>query len=222
MLGAEGGHCIGESLEILHAFYRLGVRYLTLTHNENTSWAESATDVSIGGLGPFGYEVISEMNLLGMLVDLAHTSRSTALASIGPVSAQRVMTHSSCRGLVDHPRNVDDETMRVALSDAGGVLMLTFVPSFISAECADWDADLRRMAVSRGKDPRNLDVLRELEKEQEPPRLKATLFHVIEHLEYAREIVGVESIGLGGDYDGMSEVPVGLEDVSCYPALFAR
>jgi membrane dipeptidase len=99
--------------------------------------------------------------------------------------------------------------------------MLTFVPSFISAECADWDADLRRKAVSRGMDPRDLDILRELEKEQELPRPKATLFHVIEHLEYAREIVGVESIGLGGDYDGMSEVPVGLEDVSCYPALFA-
>jgi membrane dipeptidase len=108
-----------------------------------------------------------------------------------------------------------------ALADAGGVLMLTFVPSFISSECADWDADLRRKAVSGGRDPRNLDVLSELEKEQELSRPKATLRHVIEHLEYAREIVGVESIGLGGDYDGMSEGPVGLEDVSCYPALFA-
>ena len=220
LLGAEGGHCIGESLGILRAFYRLGVRYLTLTHNENTSWAEAATDVSIGGLRPFGYEVISEMNLLGMLVDLAHTSRSTALASIQASRAPVVMTHSSCRELVDHPRNVDDETMR-ALADAGGVMMLTFVPSFISAECAEWDAALRRKAVSQGMDPRDLDVLRELEKEQELPRPKATLSHVIEHLEYAREIVGVESIGLGGDYDGMSEVPVGLEDVSCYPALFA-
>jgi len=220
LLGAEGGHCIGDSLEILRAFYRLGVRYLTLTHNENTSWAESATDVSIGGLGRFGYEVISEMNLLGMLVDLAHTSRSTALAGIETSRAPVVITHSSCRGVVDHPRNVDDETMR-ALADAGGVLMLTFVPSFISAECADWDADLRQKAVSRGMDPRNLDVMRELAKEQQLPRPKATLFHVIDHLEYAREMMGVESIGLGGDYDGMSEVPVGLEDVSCYPALFA-
>jgi len=220
LLGAEGGHCIGDSLEILRVFYRLGVRYLTLTHNENTSWAESATDVSIGGLGRFGYEVISEMNLLGMLVDLAHTSRSTALAGIETSRAPVVITHSSCRGVVDHPRNVDDETMR-ALADAGGVLMLTFVPSFISAECADWDADLRQKAVSRGMDPRNLDVMRELAKEQQLPRPKATLFHVIDHLEYAREMMGVESIGLGGDYDGMSEVPVGLEDVSCYPALFA-
>jgi len=99
--------------------------------------------------------------------------------------------------------------------------MLTFVPSFISSDCADWDADLCRKAVSGGRDPRNLDVLREVEKEQELSRPKATLRHVIEHLEYAREIVGVESIGLGGDYDGMSEGPVGLEDVSCYPALFA-
>lgn len=220
LLGAEGGHCIGDSLEILRVIYRIGVRYLTLTHNENTSWAESATDVSIGGLGRFGYEVISEMNLLGMLVDLAHTSRSTALAGIETSRAPVVITHSSCRGLVDHPRNVDDVTMR-ALADAGGVLMLTFVPSFISAECADWDADLRQKAVSRGMDPRNLDVMRELAKEQQLPRPKATLFHVIDHLEYAREMMGVESIGLGGDYDGMSEVPVGLEDVSCYPALFA-
>jgi len=123
LLGAEGGHCIGESLEILRAFYRLGVRYLTLTHNENTSWAESATDVAIGGLRPFGYEVISEMNLLGMLVDLAHTSRSTALASIRASRAPAVITHSSCRSLVDHPRNVDDETLR-ALADAGGVLIV--------------------------------------------------------------------------------------------------
>jgi len=116
LLGAEGGHCIGESLEILRAFYRLGVRYLTLTHNENTSWAESATDVAIGGLRPFGYEVISEMNLLGMLVDLAHTSRSTALASIRASRAPAVITHSSCRSLVDHPRNVDDETLRARLA----------------------------------------------------------------------------------------------------------
>ena len=196
------------------------MRYLALTHNENTSWAESATDVSIGGRRPFGYEVISEMDSLGMLIDLAHTSRSTALASIRASGAPAVMTHSSCRGLVDHPRNVDDETMR-ALADAGGVLMLTFVPPFISVERADWDAELRRKAVACGKDPRNLDVLRELEKEQELPPPKATLFPAIEHLEYAREIVGVDSIGLAGDYDGMSDVPLELEDVSCYPTIFA-
>ena len=160
------------------------------------------------------------MILLGMLVDLAHAWWSPPLAGIETSRAAVVITHSSCRGVVDHPRNVDDETMR-ALADAGGVLMLTFVPSFISAECADWDADLRQKAVSRGMDPRNLDVMRELAKEQQLPRPKATLFHVIDHLEYAREMMGVESIGLGGDYDGMSEVPVGLEDVSCYPALFA-
>src|SRR5690242_316038 len=110
-------------------------------------------DIPEGGLSPIGYEVISEMNLLGMLVDRAHISRSTALASIQVSRAPAVITHSSCRGLVDHPRNVDDETMR-ALADAGGVLMLTFVLSFISAECADWDAELRRKAVACGKDAR--------------------------------------------------------------------
>jgi membrane dipeptidase len=184
LLGAEGGHCIAESLGVLRALYRLGVRYLTLTHNKNTPWADSATDEpSTGGLSDFGREVVTEMNRLGILVDLSHVAPSTMRDALDTTTAPVIFSHSSCRAVHDHPRNVPDDVLE-RLSGNGGVCMVTFVPSFV--------------AGSSG----------------------ATVADVVRHVEHAREVAGIDHIGIGGDYDGVTEVPAGLEDVSRYPVLF--
>jgi membrane dipeptidase len=184
LLGAEGGHCIAESLGALRALHRLGVRYLTLTHNENVPWADSATDEpAAGGLSDFGREVVAELNRLGMLVDLSHVAPTTMRDALEVTTAPVIFSHSSCRAVHDHPRNVPDDVLEL-LPDNGGVCMVTFVPRFVSA------------------------------------KPQATVHDVLAHLEHAREVAGVDHIGIGGDYDGTSEVPVGLEDVSRYPVLF--
>ena len=184
LLGAEGGHCIAESLGVLRALYRLGVRYLTLTHNKNVPWADSATDQpAAGGLTGFGRDVVAEMNRLGMLVDLSHVAASTMHDALDVTSAPVIFSHSSCRAVHDHPRNVPDDVLE-RLPGNGGVCMVTFVPKFVSANP------------------------------------KAGIADVVTHLEHVREVAGVEHVGIGGDYDGVATVPVGLEDVSTYPALF--
>ena len=186
LLGAEGGHCIAGSLGVLRMFYDLGVRYLTLTHSESVGWADSATDAEqAGGLSEFGREVVAEMNRLGMLVDLSHTSVATMRAAIEASAAPPIFSHSSARAIVDHPRNVPDDVL-ASLADAGGVCMVTFVPGFVSAG----------------------------------PEGTATLADVVAHVEHVRTVAGVEHVGIGGDYDGCGDMPAGLADVSCYPALF--
>lgn len=208
LLGAEGGHCIDGSLGVLRTLRRLGVRYLTLTHNSNTAWADSATDTpACGGLSPFGREVVAEMNRIGMIVDLSHVAATTMRDALDATRAPVLFTHSSCRAVTDHPRNVPDDVLE-ALARNGGTAMITFVPRFVSKAVAEWDA--RRAGTAAGGEitPAAADA----------PR--ATLDDVVAHLDHAREVAGVDHIGIGGDFDGCPELPTGLEDVARYPALF--
>jgi membrane dipeptidase len=224
LLGAEGGHSINESLGVLRMLYTLGVRYMTLTHNNNTPWADSATDEpAVGGLNDFGREVVREMQRIGMLVDLSHVAPATMHAALDVADAPVIFSHSSARALCDSPRNVPDEVLaRLAVN--GGLCMVTFVPSFVSQECADWNAGLKAEMTSRGLDPRDISQHYALQPEWEAghPRPVATLAQVADHVEHVREVAGIEHVGIGGDFDGTDQTPVGLSDVSAYPALFAE
>lgn len=194
LMGMEGGHAIENSLGALRAYYDAGVRYMTLTHGCNTDWADSATDdPRHGGLTEFGREVVREMNRMGMLVDLSHTAPSTMHDALDVAVAPVIFSHSSARGVTDHPRNVPDDVLR-RLPDNGGLVMVTFVPSFVS------DA----VRLHEGPDA-------------EAPR--ATLSDVADHVEHIRDVAGIDHVGLGGDFDGITSVVEGLEDVSTYPAL---
>jgi membrane dipeptidase len=224
LLGAEGGHAIAGSLGVLRMLYALGVRYLTLTHNANVGWADSATDeVAAGGLTDFGRDVVREMQRLGMLVDLSHVSPDTMRDTLDIAAAPVIFSHSSALALCDYPRNVPDDVL-ARLAENGGVCMVTFVPAFVSQECADWLADLKADAAHRGLDPRNLDQLFSLKPEREltHPMPRATLAQVADHIDHVRKVAGVEHVGLGGDFDGTSDVTAGIEDVSKYPALFSE
>jgi membrane dipeptidase len=224
LLGAEGGHAIAGSLGVLRMLYALGVRYMTLTHNANVGWADSATDEpQAGGLTGFGRDVVREMQRIGMLVDLSHVAVSAMHHALDVAQAPVIFSHSSARALCDSPRNVPDDVL-ARLAGNGGVCMVTFVPGFVSQECATWTAGLKAEAARRGLDPRNLDQLFSIkaEWEQSHPRPGSTLAQVADHIEHVREVAGVEHVGLGGDFDGTDEVTAGLEDVSTYPALFAE
>ena len=224
LLGAEGGHAIAGSLGVLRMLYALGVRYLTLTHNANTGWADSATDEPrAGGLTGFGRDVVGEMQRIGMLVDLSHVSVSTMNDALDVAQAPVIFSHSSARALCDSPRNVPDD-MLARLAGNGGVCMVTFVPGFVSQQCADWTAGLKAEAARRGLDPKDFDQLLSIKPEWERahPLPRATLTQVADHVDHVREVAGVEHVGLGGDFDGTTEVTAGLEDVSRYPALFAE
>ena len=224
LLGAEGGHAIAGSLGVLRMLYALGVRYLTLTHNANVGWADSATDEpQAGGLSGFGRDVVREMQRIGMLVDLSHVSPDTMRDTLDVAGAPVIFSHSSARALCDSPRNVPDDVL-TRLAGNGGVCMVTFVPGFVAQECASWTTGLKAEAARRGLDPRHLDQLFSIkaEWEQAHPRPGSTLAQVADHIEHVREVAGVEHVGLGGDFDGTDEVTAGLEDVSTYPALFAE
>ncbi|GAA3848553.1 dipeptidase [Saccharothrix violaceirubra] len=222
LIGAEGGHSINGSLGVLRALRRLGVRYMTLTHNENTPWADSATDEPVhGGLTDFGREVVREMNRIGMLVDLSHVAPSTMRDALDVSTKPIVFTHSSCRAVADHPRNVPDDVL-ARLSGNGGVCMVTFVPRFVSQRLAEWDDELKDAMTAAGENHNDLEVrerfLATWRSATPPPRV--TLDDVVAHVEHAREVAGIDHIGIGGDYDGTRELPEGLEDVSTYPDLF--
>ncbi len=224
LLGAEGGHSIASSMSVLRALYALGVRYLTLTHNLNVPWADSATDEpAAGGLTAFGREVVGEMQRLGMLVDLSHVSAAVMRDAFDAAEAPVIFSHSSARALCDHPRNVPDD-MLARLAGNGGVCMVTFVPSFVSPACREWELEFVAELRRRGLDHQDFSVWRRLLPEfaATHPRPAATLSQVADHADHVREVAGVEHVGLGGDYDGTDELPDGLQDVSCYPALVAE
>ena len=202
VLGMEGGHAIENSLGALRAFYDLGARYMTLTHSANIDWADSCCEPPrLGGLSEFGKEVVREMNRLGMLVDLSHTSPGTMHDALDVSEAPVIFSHSGARAVTDHPRNVPDDVLR-RLPENGGVVMVTFVPSFVNAEAARWSS--LPAEQRKGSEPR------------------ATMEDVIRHIEHIRRVAGVDHVGIGGDFDGISTVVQGLEDVSTYPALFAE
>jgi membrane dipeptidase len=224
LLGAEGGHSIAGSLGVLRMLFSLGVRYLTLTHNFNVGWADSATDVpDTGGLSDFGRSVVAEMNRLGMLVDLSHVSAATMHAALDASAVPVIFSHSSARAVCDNARNVPDDVLgRLAVN--GGVCMVTFVPFFVSQECTDWFAALRAEVAARGDDPADLAAVFGLlpSWEKDHPMPPATIAQVADHIDHIREVAGVGHVGLGGDFDGTPVTPVGLHDVSRYPALFAE
>jgi membrane dipeptidase len=221
LLGAEGGHSIANSLGTLRALYLLGVRYMTLTHNLNLPWADSATDQpSAGGLTAFGREVVREMQRLGMLVDLSHVAPTTMSDALDTAEAPVIFSHSSALAICDHPRNVPDAIL-ARLAANGGLCMITFVPAFVSQRCRDWDLSLAAEMDRQGLDHRDLASRRRFKGEWSAthPRPGATLADVVAHAEHVREVAGVDHIGIGGDYDGVDALPAGLEDVSSYPAL---
>jgi membrane dipeptidase len=222
LLGAEGGHSINNSLGVLRSLHALGVRYMTLTHNDNVGWADSATDEpDCGGLSDFGREVVAEMQRLGMLVDLSHVAVTTMNAALDMASAPVIFSHSSARALTDHPRNVPDDVLaRLAVN--GGVCMVAFVPFFVSQECTDWFNGLKAFAAGRGLDPDNLEEVFGLLPgwEKDHPMPPATISQVADHIDHIREVAGLAHVGIGADFDGTPTLPAGLHDVSRYPALF--
>jgi membrane dipeptidase len=224
LLGAEGGQSIASSLSVLRALHALGVRYMTLTHNRNVPWADSATDEpAAGGLTAFGREVVGEMQRLGMLVDLSHVSAGTMRDAFDAAEAPVIFSHSSARALCDHPRNVPDD-MLARLPGNGGVCMVTFVPAFVSQACRDWELAFGAEMERCGLDHRDYASRQQLRPEWAAahPRPAATLSQVADHVGHVREVAGIEHVGVGGDYDGTDQLPDGLQDVSCYPALIAE
>ncbi len=223
--GAEGGHSINESMAALRALYALGVRYMTLTHNDNIAWADSATDVpAVGGLSAFGREVVREMNRLGMLVDLSHVAATTMRDALDATEAPVVFSHSSSRAVCDHPRNVPDDVLE-RLPANGGVAMATFVPKFILPAAVEWTARADENLRSHGF--HHLDTTPEAMRlharfEEANPRPVATAATVADHLDHMREVAGVDHVGIGGDFDGTAFTPAGLDDVAGYPNLVAE
>ncbi|MFJ9422857.1 dipeptidase [Streptomyces sp. NPDC101249] len=225
LMGAEGGHSIGESLGTLRGLYGLGVRYMTLTHNDNVAWADSATDEPrVGGLSAFGHEVVREMNRLGMLVDLSHVAATTMRAALDTSTAPVIFSHSSARAVCDHPRNIPDDVLE-RLPANGGMAMVTFVPKFVLQAAVDWTAAADENLRAHGfhhleSSPEAMAVHRAFE--ERAPRPVATAATVADHLDHMREAAGIDHLGIGGDYDGTPFTPDGLSDVSGYPNLIAE
>ena len=202
LIGMEGGHSIDSSLATLRMMFALGARYMTLTHSANVPWADASPGpVVLGGLSKFGEEVVREMNRLGMLVDLSHVHPDTMEDALRVTEAPIIFSHSSAKAICNVHRNVPDNVLQLVAKN-GGVVMVTFVPGFISQEVANYDA--KPAAERTGAAP------------------KATLQQVADHIDHIRKVAGIDHIGLGGDFDGISSVIVGLEDVSTYPALTAE
>jgi membrane dipeptidase len=229
LLGIEGGHCIDSSLGVLRSMRRLGVRYMTLTHNDDIPWASSATGAGPDtGLSEFGREVVAEMNRIGMIVDLSHVSPRVMDDALATSTRPVMFSHSSCRAITDHPRNIPDAVLERIPSN-GGIAMVTFVPAFVSEACAEHKARVAEVRSRLGLP----DDFHEGPGEEDPealaefahwvaahPQPTATLDDVLAHLEHAREVAGIDHIGLGGDFDGVQDLPEGFDGVAAYPLVF--
>lgn len=225
LIGMEGGHSIGSSLAILREMHRSGARYMTITHFLTTDWADSATDApKHDGLSPFGVEVIKEMNRLGMIADISHVSEATMHDVLDVTKAPVLFTHCNARALLDHPRNVPDSVLR-RLPTNGGVVMVTFVPVYLSNAVLKWEQDKAaeaarlKSAYIGNPDGEKAVVAAWIAANPSP---KATIAQVADHIDHIRKVAGIDHIGIGGDFGGVDTLPEGLGDVSKYPALFAE
>jgi len=225
LIGIEGGYSINDSLGLLRVFHAMGVRYMTLTHSTTTTWADSATDApKWGGLSPFGEAVVREMNRLGIMVDLSHVSEETMLDAMRVSEAPVIFSHSSARGVTDHPRNVPDSVLRL-LPEDGGVVMITFVPSVVAEDVRAWGAarsaeEARLKSLHPGAPTAVSEGVAAWVAANPPPR--ADIADVADHIDHVRRIAGIDHVGLGGDFDGVSALPDGLGGVETYPALIAE
>lgn len=225
MIGIEGGRQIGGDLAALRQFYRLGARYMTLTHNQTTEWADSATDEpKYDGLSPFGVKVVAEMNRLGMIVDLSHVSPAAMRDAIEATRAPVMFSHSSASALNPHPRNVPDEILRL-LPANGGVVMVNFVPPFLSKDVWEWSArqsaeEARLESLNRASPAAVEAGLKAWESAN--PRPNTDVRNVADHIEHIAKIAGHDHVGLGGDFDGIPFTPTGLTGVETYPLIFAE
>ncbi len=223
LMGSEGGHAIEDSLDNLEALAEAGVRYMTLTHGSTISWADSATDEAHhGGLTAFGKNVVATMNKLGMLVDISHVSADTMRDAIRASTRPVIASHSSAYAVTNHPRNVPDDVLGM-VGDTGGVVMVTFVPAFVVQEGADVSMKMfeeqRQLRSQFGPDEEAefQEAARQLMLSKNPP--SGDVSAVVDHIEHIASLIGVEHVGIGGDYDGVPHLPIGLEDVSAYPHI---
>ncbi|HYR12464.1 MAG TPA: dipeptidase [Longimicrobium sp.] len=225
LIGIEGGHAMENSLDVLRQFHELGVRYMTLTHANTIDWADAATDSARhGGLTRFGEEVVREMNRMGMLVDLSHVSAETMKDAIGVSAAPVIFSHSSARALADHPRNVPDDVLAM-LKGNGGIVMINFYSGFVEPTAARQMRGMfdvqRRFREQHPNDPqaaqRAYDQWR-----RDNPVPRGTTATLADHIDHVVKVAGIDHVGLGSDYDGVTSLPVGMEDVSRYPNLTAE
>jgi membrane dipeptidase len=230
LIGVEGGHQVNDSLAVLRQMYELGARYMTLTHTKNTAWADSATDTAAHhGLTPFGAEVVREMNRLGMLVDLSHVSPESMRAALAISEAPVIFSHSSARALVDHPRDVPDDVLRLVAEHAG-VVMVNFNPPYVCDACYHWEADRAAERARFNAPPYGGLYIGQPERakaalaawESAHPKPQATLEQVADHIEHIRRVAGIDHVGIGSDFDGIDETPAGLGGVDRFPALLAE
>jgi len=227
LIGIEGGHQINDSVPVLRQMYDLGARYMTLTHVTNTSWADAATDAPVHlGLTPFGENVVREMNRIGMLVDLSHVSPETMRAALAVSAAPVIFSHSGARAIVDHPRDVPDDVLAL-LPKNGGVVMVNFFPGYVSEARNRWEADRAAEQARYNSPPYGGLYIGQPDRaktalaawDREHPRPVTTLAEVADHIEHVRQVAGIDHVGLGSDFDGIPDAPVGLEAVDKYPAL---
>lgn len=221
LIGMEGGHSINGSLAVLRMMFELGARYMTLTHNDNLAWADSGTDVeALGGLGPFGVEVVGEMNRIGMMVDLSHVSVGTMRDAVACSQAPVIFSHANPAALCDVEGNVPDDVLQ-AMAAGGGVCMASFIPQYVSIDSARWYDECKKIVADRGLNPRSFDdldpVMSERMRNDPPPAV--TVADLVPQLNHLRELVGIDHIGIGSDFDGTVMMFDDLRDVSTFPVL---
>jgi membrane dipeptidase len=222
LIGVEGGHSIDNSLSILRLYYKLGVRYMTLTHSESLEWADSGTDAPrANGLSPFGVQVVQEMNRLGMLVDLSHVSPDTMKAALKATKAPVIFSHSSARGVADHPRNVPDDVLKLVKQN-GGVVMVNFFSGFLTPE----GARAMQLMFEKGRelkkqfpndDAKYREAFRAWAKQNDYPA--GDVRDIVAHIDHIVNVAGIDHVGIGSDFDGVPKLPKQMDDVSCYPLL---